>query len=119
MRSPVEAVAQLNGQIPQPPYSLSAFQEYYRRMAVQRGYVFENARDVLLLLMEEVGELARSIRKDTGLVRHQSSAGFDFGLELADVFLYVIHLANILNVDLSSVLKCKEEINHKRFLNAS
>ena len=68
-----------------------------------RGYSKEDAKDTLVLMLEEMGELARSIRKRAGLIRYGSYLDTDEGLELADVFLYVIHLANVLKIDLGSV----------------
>lgn len=114
VRDPSEAVGAIRGSQLHVPKAIPAFQSYYRRTAIRRGYTEEGAQQCLLLMVEEVGELARAIRKRDGLVRHH---GVDepTGLELADVFLYVIHMANILDVDLSSVLRSKEQVNHQRF----
>lgn len=97
---------------PQAP-ALGAFQHYYARVAVERGYAKEGAKECLVLLMEEVGELARAIRKSEGLVRHGSDLSHQ-GHELADVFLYVIHMANILDIDLGEVVREKEVLNAER-----
>jgi NTP pyrophosphatase (non-canonical NTP hydrolase) len=101
-------------QIPGP--AVQAFQKYYRRAAVQRGYGSEGPRDTLLLMVEEVGELARAIRKKEGLKRHGRAIREDEGLELADVFIYVVHLANVLGVNLSQVVKQKELLNIQKLL---
>ena len=98
---------------PRPP--ISAFQSYYRRAALMRGYSKEDAKDTLVLMLEEMGELARAIRKRTGLIRHASYLDTDEGLELADVFLYVIHLANVLKIDLGAVVQQKELHNLRKF----
>ena len=100
--------------IPNP--AVQAFQKYYKRAAVQRGYGKESARDTLLLMVEEVGELARAIRKKEKLTRHGHAIKQDEALELADVFIYVVHLANILGVDLSEVVKQKELLNIEKLL---
>jgi NTP pyrophosphatase (non-canonical NTP hydrolase) len=102
--------------VPRP--ALSAFQNYYRRVAVQRGYKSESPRDCLLLMVEEVGELAREIRKRQRLVRHGDSSLSNENRELADIFLYVVHMANILDVDLAKVVQQKELVNLQRFLRA-
>jgi NTP pyrophosphatase (non-canonical NTP hydrolase) len=95
---------------------LSSLQEYYRRIAAQRGFEKETAHDCFVLLIEEVGEFARTLRKRTGLVRHQENSGHNESLELADILLYLVHMANILGVDLTDAVREKEEINFARFL---
>jgi NTP pyrophosphatase (non-canonical NTP hydrolase) len=101
---------------PAPP--LRVLQDYYRRMADARGYADESARDTLLLLVEEVGELARAIRKSAGLPRPAGYEGVDAAHELADVQLYVLHLANALDVDLAQAVIEKEQVNAARVVAA-
>jgi NTP pyrophosphatase (non-canonical NTP hydrolase) len=105
---------QSSRKIPRP--AVQAFQKYYKRAAVQRGYGDESARDTLLLMVEEVGELARAIRKKEKLRRHGRAIREDEALELADVFIYVIHLANVLGVNLSEVVKQKELLNIEKLI---
>lgn len=100
--------------IPRP--ALTAFQYYYRRVAIQRGYKSEGPKDCLLLMVEEVGELAREIRRRERLVRHGQPSESSESKELADIFLYVVHMANVLDIDLSKVVQEKELINLQRFL---
>jgi NTP pyrophosphatase (non-canonical NTP hydrolase) len=102
--------------LPIPRPALAAFQHYYRRVALQRGYKSESPKDCLLLMVEEVGELAREIRRRERLVRHGPPTGSSESKELADIFLYVVHMANVLDVDLSKVVQEKELINLQRFL---
>jgi NTP pyrophosphatase (non-canonical NTP hydrolase) len=99
-----------------PAPALKAFQEYYRRAAIQRGYSKEEPKECLLLMVEEVGELARALRKREKLMRHGSYEGINESLELADVFLYVVHMANVLGVDLANVVRDKEKINLAKFM---
>lgn len=102
---------------PDPPApAIKAFQEYYKRAAVQRGYSKEGPKECLLLMVEEVGELARAIRKREKLVRHGSYRDSNEAHELADVFLYVIHMANVLGFDLADVVRDKEFKNVEKFL---
>jgi NTP pyrophosphatase (non-canonical NTP hydrolase) len=109
----------LNGRLvnPGPPApALKAFQEYYRRAALQRGYAKEGPKDCLLLMVEEVGELARAVRRREKLVRHGSYSDSSEAQELADVFLYVVHMANVLELDLAHIVRDKEILNVKKFL---
>jgi NTP pyrophosphatase (non-canonical NTP hydrolase) len=110
----IEAIKSPGSPIPRP--ALAAFQHYYRRVAIQRGYKSESPKDCLLLMVEEVGELAREIRRREGLVRHGPSSPSGESKELADIFLYVVHMANVLDVDLSKVVQEKELINLQKFL---
>jgi len=110
----VETIKSHGSPIPRP--ALAAFQHYYRRVAIQRGYKSESPKDCLLLMVEEVGELAREIRRRERLVRHGPSSESSESKELADIFLYVVHMANVLDVDLSKVVQDKELVNLQRFL---
>jgi NTP pyrophosphatase (non-canonical NTP hydrolase) len=114
--SPTAAV-EAQPEHPEPPApALKAFQEYYKRAAIQRGYTKERPKDCLLLMVEEIGELARALRKRDKLVRHGSYRDSNEAHELADVFLYVVHMANVLGLDLASIVKEKEFINIEKFL---
>jgi NTP pyrophosphatase (non-canonical NTP hydrolase) len=102
--------------IPPPPPALRVFQNYYRRAALQRGYERESTQNCLLLMVEEVGELARALRKKEKLTRHGSAIRNAESLELADVFMYVIHMANILKIDLGQAVQQKELLNIEKLL---
>lgn len=67
-------------------------------------------------MIEEVGELARAIRKREKLIRHGPSGRVNESQELADVFMYVIHMANILGLDLGSAVRDKELLNITKFV---
>jgi NTP pyrophosphatase (non-canonical NTP hydrolase) len=97
-----------------PSSPLRDLQQYYERVASDRGFSRESPQDTMLLLTEEVGELARAIRKRVGLARADGTDG-DAGTELADVQLYVLHLANVIGVDLADAVAAKEQVNHKRY----
>ena len=117
--SPSAALAAtVGGQMPIPASNLPALQRYYKRIATQRGYERETAQNCLLLMVEEVGELAHTIRKREKLARHSPSHQTSAAHEVADVFLYVVHMANILGLDLGSAVRDKEELNSSRFLRA-
>lgn len=96
--------------------SVAALQHYIHDMVVRRGFDKETPRDVLLFMVEEVGELAKAIRKYLGLKldeerkkRYPTLEG-----ELADVFIYLLDLANLLDISLFHALHEKEQENEKR-----
>lgn len=105
----------LSGSTPQP--AIRAYQEYYKRVSTERGYDGENIQNSMMLMLEELGELAKAIRKKQGLVRHGNRPiTCNEAEELADVFLFVLHIANILAVDLAAAVQSKERVNWRRFL---
>ncbi len=106
----------INHQFEPPVPGLQTFQNYYRRAAIERGYESESAQNCLLLMMEEIGELARALRKREKLVRHGTPIDNQEALELADVFIYVVHMANILHLDLGKAVQNKEILNIKKTL---
>jgi NTP pyrophosphatase (non-canonical NTP hydrolase) len=95
--------------------ALERLQSYYRNAAARRGWDAESAQDALLMMTEELGELARAVRRTSGLSRDGAYPDVEVGSELADVQLYLVHLANILGVDLASAVTHKERINAERF----
>ncbi len=112
--SPEAVIAELARENRPPPTgAIAALQAYYRRAAVERGYDSESPRDSLLLLVEEVGELARAVRGIVGLKRHEPQ-GSSVSDELADVLLYLVHISNVVGVSLDEAVKEKERKNVER-----
>jgi NTP pyrophosphatase (non-canonical NTP hydrolase) len=97
-----------------PGRALGALQQYYGRMAERRGWSSESPRDTLLLMTEEFGELARAVRHDLALARDGRDYEVSAAEELADVQLYLVHLANTLRVDLAAAVTAKEAVNARR-----
>jgi NTP pyrophosphatase (non-canonical NTP hydrolase) len=97
-----------------PSHGLSVMQRYYKRMAEVRDYRVERPQDAMLLLTEEIGELARAIRERVGVYRADDFPEQSVADELADVQLYILHLANVLHTPLSVAVSEKEVRNHRR-----
>ena len=95
--------------------SLEELQEYARKMIIARGFEEETPQDILMLLTEELGELAREVRKTTSVKLDKNADRTpNLGNEIADVFNYLLALCIANNIDLFEVFKKKEEINLKR-----
>lgn len=95
--------------------SLKDIQEYVNEMIVDRGFQDETLKDVMLLLTEEVGELAKEVRKSIEYKLDVSKTKeLDMEGEIADVFIYLMSLCRIKNIDLFQAFKDKEEKNSKR-----
>ncbi len=94
--------------------SLSELQAYYKERAKERGFDKESAQDTLLCMTEELGELAKAIRKTSGMKIDAKSKIYHVDEELADIQILLLHLSNILGINLEEAFWKKEEINSKR-----
>jgi NTP pyrophosphatase (non-canonical NTP hydrolase) len=94
-----------------PSHALVGLQRYYARAANWRGWAGESAGQTLELLKGEVSELEEELAT--------APHGEAVTLELADIQLYLVHLANVLGADLGDAVCAKERINDTRFRAAS
>ena len=94
--------------------TLPDFQELVSRLVVERGYSQETVPEVLMLLIEEVGELAKAIRKLNGQVTHADSKIHNVEEELADCLWLLVDLSNRLDIDLEAAFRAKEAKNKNR-----
>jgi NTP pyrophosphatase (non-canonical NTP hydrolase) len=93
---------------------LTKLQSYVQKMVHLRGFEQETLRDVMLLFVEEVGELAKAVRKRTGLKISATDAQKEVSVELADCLIYLLDLANLAEVDLDLAFREKEAINFEK-----
>lgn len=96
------------------PKSLTELQEYYKAKSKERGFDNESAQDTLLLMTEELGELARAVRKHAGIKIDDKTDVYPLQEELADTQIYLLYLANILGISLEESFWKKEAENEKR-----
>lgn len=94
--------------------TLPEYQDLIRRLVVERGFDKETVPEVFTLLVEEVGELAKAIRKTNGQKIDKTSHVHEVEEELADILWMVIDLSNRLDIDLDSAFAAKEAKNKKR-----
>lgn len=97
--------------------SVTAVQAYIQKVNTIRGFESQSIQDIMLLLTEEVGELAKSIRKYhttiTTDVNKQSS--YDHvESEVADVFYMLNCVCNKLEINMLEALVDKESENIQR-----
>lgn len=97
--------------------SLDEIQEYIAKIMKIRGFTGQTEQDKLMLLIEEVGELAKALRKqgnylavDQTLMKHYTPVKE----ELADVFIVLMSLCDILNISLWDSFYFKEGKNVTR-----
>lgn len=94
--------------------TLDDYQKLISELIIERKYDEETVPEVFTLLVEEIGELAKAIRKYNGQKVHTDSQTHNVAEELADVFWLLIDLSNRLGVDLEQAFRAKEEKNKTR-----
>ena len=95
--------------------TLPVLQQYMDEICKERGWNKDNYAEKFLLFTEEVGELAKAIRKNQGLYQEKAKQKH-LGLEeeFADVLSYLLDLANYFQVDLETAFREKEQLNATR-----
>lgn len=73
----------------------------------------ENIQRLILKLIEEFGELAESIRKDTRYTGTNIKGTIEE--EVFDIFYYILAIANEYNIDMEDIFKIKDKINEKKY----
>lgn len=97
--------------------SLREIQQYIKKIIEIRGFNNQPVEETMLLLLEEVGELAKAIRKSkTNMtVDINKLQNYDtVESEVADVFIVLTSVCNTLGIDLFQALKDKETENINR-----
>ncbi|OGI19173.1 MAG: hypothetical protein A3J06_02900 [Candidatus Moranbacteria bacterium RIFCSPLOWO2_02_FULL_48_19] len=94
--------------------TLKDFQEYLGKALRVRGFERETAAELVLLFLEEAGEMAKAVRKTTGVKTGTHSKKQHLDEELADVFIYLLEICNHFHIDLETAFRKKEEKNKTR-----
>ncbi|MCK5538126.1 MAG: hypothetical protein KAI79_14970 [Bacteroidales bacterium] len=104
--------------LPEKP-TLAEYQTYIKSICEERGWTKNSYTELFLLFSEEVGELAKAMRNYHQLYSEtiKSDAQPALEEEFADVFSYLLDLANLFNIDLETAFRKKEKINEKRVWN--
>ncbi|MEL6649627.1 MAG: RS21-C6 protein [Bacteroidota bacterium] len=102
--------------LPVQPASLPELQQYQADICKARGWDKATTLETFLLFSEEFGELAKAIRNRLALYQEKGKAPQSEELEgeFADVFSYLMELANHFNLDLESAYRAKELKNAQR-----
>lgn len=97
--------------------SLKDLQKYVNEMKEIRGFSKETPQDVMLFLTEEIGELAKEVRKSRKYkmdVNKIQNMQLDIEGEIADVFIYILSMCRVMDIDLLEAFKNKEARNCER-----
>lgn len=95
--------------------SVSEIQKYVEDMKKDRKFDGITIEREMMLFLEEIGELAKAIRKSTN-GRLDTSKEYNISVEeeIADCFIYLLSIANMNKVDVFKAFKDKEEKNCNR-----
>ena len=95
--------------------TLKELQSYLAEVCEERGWTKDSPAEKFVLFIEEVGELAKAMRKAAGLYEERAKPR-DISLEeeFADVLSYLLDLANCFQIDLEQAFRAKERINQSR-----
>jgi len=95
--------------------NLRELQSYVKNFVDERNWQTP-ASDVLIHMVEELGEVARNVLKMKNYGgQHTADSDHNMHEELADVFYLLLKLANESNVDLVQAFSQKMEKNAQRF----
>ncbi|GER91256.1 nucleotide pyrophosphohydrolase [Dictyobacter vulcani] len=95
--------------------TLKDLQQYMAAVCVERGWTKDSPAEKFVLFIEEVGELAKAMRKAAGLYEEKAKQR-DINLEeeFSDVLSYLLDLANTFDIDLEQAFRAKEKVNQSR-----
>jgi NTP pyrophosphatase (non-canonical NTP hydrolase) len=97
--------------------SLTQIQEYVDKVVEKRGFKGQPVQEAVLLLLEEVGELAKAIRIAATKMSVDPDKIKEYGTvesEAADVFFVLTAICNEMGINLFDALKEKEKKNCER-----
>lgn len=100
--------------------NIETIQKYINDVITIRGFSKQPIEQTLLLLMEEVGELAKAVRKEKTNMGYDKKKIYNYDTvesEIADVFIVLTSICNKLGINLYEAIISKEKENVKRTWN--
>lgn len=95
--------------------SVAEIQQYIKDMKKDRKFDNVTIEREMMLFLEELGELAKAIRKNTkGYLDVAKKYDTSVEEELADCFIYLLSIANMNDIDIFKAFKEKERKNCER-----
>jgi len=88
--------------------------KYLQKYIKSKDYKPELVKEYFLKLSEEVGELAKAMRKGN-VAADAENIKDTIDEELWDIIYYAVAIANCYDIDLEQVIKVKENINNKKY----
>lgn len=97
-----------------PKPTLDDLQQYVAAIVEHRGFANDSVQYDFIMLTEEVGELAKALRKWSGDSMATDSTVSEMEHEAADVLMMLLGFCNQAGIDLEKALRDKEEKNKLR-----
>lgn len=94
--------------------TLHDWQKYIQSVLTERGFDNETVEQKFLLFTEEVGELAKAIRKISGVKMADNAREQNLKEEIGDVFILLVDICNKLDINLDEAVRLKETMNQSR-----
>lgn len=95
--------------------SLAQLQKHLDETCHEKGWDKNSVSEVFMLFAEEIGELAKEIRLQSGMKGEKKRDNLnELKHEFADVLNYLMELANRFEIDLTEAYFEKHEINSSR-----
>lgn len=88
--------------------------ELVKNFSKEKGFDTQSLEENFMLLTEEVGELAKAVRKHTSVKIGKHSENKEIGEEAADMLYVLIEICNKFNIDLEKAFYYKMEKIKKR-----
>lgn len=101
-------------ELPNTSLTLAEWQSFIKQRTIDRGFQDESVQDEFMLLVEEVGELAKAMRPLNGITYATDSQKLELEHEAADVFWLLTCVCNSLGIDLAEAVRSKEAKNNTR-----
>ena len=99
---------------PKADATLADWQAYVQQKVEERRLADETTQQKFILLVEEIGELAKALRPLEGIKVSDDSAKLDVKHEAADVFWLLACVCNGLGINLDEAIRSKDAQNEKR-----
>jgi len=94
--------------------TLNDYQKLIAKLSKKRGFDDETVPEKFMLLIEEIGELAKATRKDNGIKVSKHSSVHNIEEESADIFWLLLDICNKLEINLGKAFAKKESVNLSR-----
>ena len=101
--------------IPTSQSTMADYQAYIKAVCEARGWDKRTDIEKMLFLTEEVGEVAKEIRKHAGIYGYKTPDTPDaLASELIDVLNYILDIANMHSIDLEQAFRQNWQKNSVR-----